>query len=92
MSMGLGAILNGHTNEMFGLNQNISDARIRLCKECNLYKKSIILGEICNSKLWMNPNNGDVSRERKDGYINGCGCRLRAKTTLPDAVCPVGKW
>lgn len=37
--MGLGAILNGHTNEMLGLNQNISAARIRLCKECKLYKR-----------------------------------------------------
>lgn len=90
--MGLSAILNGHTNEMLGLNKNMSEARIRVCKECKLYKKSVIFGEICNSKLWLNPDNGDISTEKKDGYINGCGCRLRAKTTLPNEFCPVGKW
>lgn len=90
--MGLSAILNGHTNEMFGLNKNISEARIQVCKKCKLYKKSVILGEICNSKLWYNPENEDVSEVQKDGYKNGCGCRLRAKTTLPNAFCPVGKW
>ena len=61
--MGLSAILNGHTNEMLGLNKNMSEARIRVCKECKLYKKSVILGEICNSKLWLNHDNGDISTE-----------------------------
>ena len=55
--MGLGAILNGHTNEMFGLNKNISEARIRLCKGCKLYKKSVLLGYICKINLWVNPDN-----------------------------------
>lgn len=90
--MGLGAILNGHTNEVFGLNQNISDARLRVCRNCALYKKSVVLGEVCNNKLWINPDTGDLSMVKKDGYINGCGCRLKAKTTLPNATCPIGKW
>jgi hypothetical protein len=50
------------------------------------------LGEVCNSKLWYNPETEDVSTVQKDGYSNGCGCRLKAKTTLPNATCPVGKW
>ena len=90
--MGLGAILNGHTNEMLGLNQNISDTRLKICRKCKLYKKSSMMGEICNSKLWINPINEDVSIEQKDGYIKGCGCRLKAKTTLPNSSCVIGKW
>nr|DAM86958.1 MAG TPA: 14-3-3 protein gamma [Caudoviricetes sp.] len=90
--MGLGAILNGHTNEMLGLNKNISEVRIKVCRSCPLYKRSVVLGEICNSKVWYNPETGDISNSKKDGYINGCGCRLRAKTTLPGAFCPIGKW
>lgn len=90
--MGLGAILTGHTNELFGLNTNISEARLRICKKCPLYKVSSLLGEICNSKLWYNPNTGDVSIDKKDGYVRGCGCRLRAKTTIYNATCPAKKW
>lgn len=90
--MGIGAILNGHTNELFGLNKNISEVRMKICKKCPLFKQSVVLGEICNSKLWYNKKTGDISMKQKDGYINGCGCRLRAKTTLANAVCPVGKW
>lgn len=90
--MGLNAILNGHTNELFGLNTNMYEARIKVCKKCPLYKISTILGEVCNSKLWYNSETEDVSTVKKDGYINGCGCRLRAKTTLPNAFCPAGKW
>ena len=90
--MGLNAILNGHTNELLGLNADLYKKRIRICKQFPLYKISTILGEVCNSKLWYNPETGDISSVKKDGYKNGCGCRLKAKTTLPNAFCPVGKW
>lgn len=90
--MGLSAILNGHTNRLLGLNTDMFTARIRICRGCPLYKKSVILGEICNSKLWYNPKTGDISEERKDGYVNGCGCVLAAKTRLANAVCPAKKW
>ena len=90
--MGLNAILNGHMNELFGLNKDMSKARLLICKQCPLYKKSMLLGEICNSKLWYNPETGDKSEEQKDGYINGCGCRLQAKTKVANQSCPLGKW
>ena len=90
--MGLNAILSGHTNELLGLNINISQARLKVCKQCPLYKRSIILGEICNSKLWYNIETGDISTIEKDGYVRGCGCRLRAKTTVPNEKCPLNKW
>ena len=47
---------------------------------------------MCNSRLWLNVNTGDVSTTMKPGYINGCSCRLHAKTRLPNAKCPAGKW
>ena len=90
--MGLNAILNGHTNELLGLNKNMSQIRLFICKRCPLYKKSLILGEVCNSKLWYNPDTKDVSLKQKDGYIKGCGCRLQAKTRVANQTCPAGKW
>lgn len=89
--MGISAILNGHTNELLGLNKNISLARLKICSKCPLYKKTIV-GPVCNNKLWLDVNTGDVSTTKKDNYVNGCGCRLEAKTTLPNAICPINKW
>lgn len=47
---------------------------------------------MCNSKLWLNPDTNEVSLTAKDGFVQGCGCRLLAKTTLPNAKCVAGKW
>ena len=46
----------------------------------------------CNSKLWLNPETNDVSREKKDGYVKGCGCRISAKIRVSAERCPAGKW
>lgn len=90
--MGLNAILKGHINELLGLNTDLYKARIKVCKKCPLYKVSLKFGEVCNSSLWYNPETEDVSIQQKDGYVNGCGCRLDAKTRLANAICPANKW
>lgn len=89
--MGLGAILEGHTKELLGLNKSMSEQRMEICRKCPLFKNGA-LGAMCNSKLWYNEKTGDVSTTKKDGYVNGCGCRLSAKTTLPYASCPRNQW
>lgn len=88
--MGLGKIIQGHWNEVMGINQDISEKRLNVCYYCPLY--STRFGGLCNNKLWLNPNTGDVSTTEKEGYKHGCGCRLQAKTKVPTAVCPLGKW
>lgn len=86
----LGQIVQGHANELFGLNKDISKERLQICYSCPLYSQK--LGGICNNKLWLNPLTGDISIEQKEGYKRGCGCRLLAKTRLPNAHCPLNKW
>ena len=88
--MEIGNIVKGHINEVLGLNKDISVGRLQICYECPLY--STKYGGLCNNRLWLNPVTGDVSTIKKIGYKNGCGCRLSAKTSLPNAVCPLGKW
>lgn len=88
--MEVGNIISGHINEMLGLNKDISEARIKICKKCPIY--SPILGGVCNNKLYLNPENGDVSVDKKDNYIRGCGCRILAKTTISTEHCPANKW
>lgn len=86
----IGNIVKGHINEILNVNEDISKNRLQICYRCPLY--STRLGGVCNSRLWLNPNTEDVSTTKKPGYINGCSCRLLAKTRLPEAKCPAGKW
>lgn len=83
-------IANGHLKELFNLNEELSKSRLKICYSCPLYSDK--LGGICNSKLWLNPNTGDVSTKAKEGYIRGCSCRVNSKTRLPEAKCVTGKW
>ena len=83
-------IANGHVKEILNLSQDLSQNRLKICYSCPLYTAR--LGGICNNKLWLNVNTGDVSTKPKEGYKNGCSCRLLAKTRLANAKCPVGKW
>lgn len=83
-------IVTGHTKELLNLGEDLSKNRLKICCSCPLYSNK--LGGICNSKLWLNVNTGDVSTTAKLGYVRGCSCRLNAKTRLANATCPAGKW
>lgn len=83
-------IIHGHINELFNLNNEISKKRLNICYSCPLYSPK--LGGICNNKLWLNVNTGDVSTIKKDGYVNGCRCKLFQKTRMSASTCPANKW
>lgn len=84
------AIVHGHLNEALGKEEGLSAERTAVCKQCPIYTPSF--GGICNSKLWLNPDTGEISNKKRDGFFKGCGCRIPAKTRLIYAHCPAGKW
>ena len=86
----VGNIVKGHINEALNLNEDISDKRMKICKVCPIYSDRF--GGICNSKLWLNPETGEVSLESLPGFVRGCACRLNAKTRILDETCPAKKW
>lgn len=88
--MEIGQIIKGHINEILSLNKDISEERLKICYYCPLYSPKF--GGMCNNRLWLNPNTGDVSTVKKDGYKRGCGCRLLSKTKVLEASCPLDKW
>lgn len=88
--MEIGQIVNGHINEILGLNKDLQQERLNICYMCPLYSPK--LGGICNRKLYLNPNTGDVSIRPKNGYVNGCGCKINFKVNKPNNSCPIGKW
>lgn len=85
-------IIEGHLNELFNKEEELYNDRIIICKTCPLYKIDSKLGEICNSKLYLNPVENKISTYPKHGYYNGCGCRLSAKSRLKNSKCPLEKW
>ena len=46
-------IIKGHFNELFNKEEELSKKRLSICEVCKLYKKDSTLGEICNSKLFV---------------------------------------
>ena len=88
--MEIGNIIKGHINELLGWNQDVSEGRLKICYICPLYSSRY--GGICSNDLWLNEKTGDVSAVPLKGYKNGCGCRLKAKASLVNAQCPLGKW
>ena len=90
--MGLGAIIKGHTKEVFNREKSLFETRMKICNECELMTHDKILGNICNRKKWLNIKTGEVSDTKKDGFFNGCGCRLNAKLRIKEAECPINKW
>lgn len=90
MSINVSQIVSGHVNELLNRNADISKVRMNICRKCPLFLDE--LGGICNPRLYLNPDNDDVSTRKKSGYNSGCGCRLSAKTRLSNAHCPNDKW
>lgn len=85
-------IAKGHILEVFNLEEDLSNVRMNICKKCPLYTISELLGPLCNSKLYLNVDTNKTSELPREGYKNGCGCRLEAKTRLKDNHCPLNKW
>lgn len=83
-------IINGHIKNVLNLGDDLRKDRLKICYRCPLYSKKF--GGMCNSRLWLNVNTGDVSAIKKEGYINGCGCIINAKARLLNSKCPAGKW
>ncbi len=86
-------IIDGHVNEFKSVigseveNEEVFEARRQICINCPL--KS---GNTCNKSKWINPETLEVASVRREGFVNGCGCRLSAKQKSPTSECPAGFW
>ena len=90
--MSLVEIVSGHIKELLNLEAELYRQRISICRKCKLYNKDTFLGEVCDAGKWYNPKTDTTSLTEIDGYYNGCGCRLDAKTRIREARCPLNKW
>lgn len=65
------------------------EKRWQLCNSCPICD---LENGLCNSRLYLNPINNDISINPKKGYIKGCGCLLERKIPNEKKHCPANKW
>lgn len=68
--------------------QNIED-RKEICLNCPIFNPT---RQVCNPKLWINPDTNEVSTFPKSGYIRGCNCHVLIKMKNLNNHCVAGKW
>ena len=52
-------ILQGHINEVLNREEDLSQSRLEICKECPGLKNSVAFGPICDSSKYMSPDGTD---------------------------------
>lgn len=90
--MSIGQIAEGFYNNVFDKEGDLLEERMKICKQCKLFKQDSVFGEVCNARLYLNPITDETSKLPKEGFLRGCGCVLKAKTRVKYSKCPVGKW
>lgn len=85
-------IISGHIKELFNQEKDLYEQRMEICNNCMLKEDDRLLGLVCSKHKWVNFETGEVSDTKKDGFYNGCGCRLKAKLRIQEARCPNNKW
>ena len=90
--MSISQIIEGSYNNLTNKKQDLYKARIKICRGCKLLRKDGAFGEVCNSRLYLNPETDEISKRNKPGFLQGCGCVLGSKTRVESAHCPTNKW
>lgn len=82
--------LDEDVSKKLGLDKDYIEIRQQICEKCPIFSSSH--EGICNSNLWINPENDDIAFEARKGFVRGCGCMLKFKWSDSTAECVAGKW
>lgn len=83
-------VVQGHVKELFNKEQELSEQRMKICRQCPLFTDS--MGGICDSKKCYNTKTKQMAYAPGDDVICGCQCRLEAKSRIKGAKCVLDKW
>lgn len=106
--MNVANIVKGHLNEIFkkeGI-EALASERMKICMNCPAVRMNGAVGPRCSPDARVRhvdpPSDELKTLLRQHGIkfkslddriiVHGCGCRLNAKTRVPEEVCPAGKW
>jgi len=81
----------GSVERIFDEERERRERRMAICAKCPLYTRDPMLGAICDHRKYVG-RNGIVTDYPTPGAVNGCGCKLLAKTSLRDEKCVLNKW
>lgn len=84
-------IVRGHFNEVMNREEQLYTKRMSICSTCPLLEVGS-WGKVCSNKKYINLKTDKVSTFPCESCVNGCGCRLEAKTRVQEAKCPLSKW
>lgn len=82
-------IAEGWTNDLLGREQELSDKRMKICKECPIYDEN---ADRCDSKKCLNKETGEITQYPGKATVCGCGCYMKKKTRVPSSHCVLNKW
>lgn len=84
-------VLKNNINDILKKENDLSESRLEICKQCPLFKDSSF-GPICNSNKYISPDGTNWDIKYHENWVRGCGCKLRSKTRLKNAHCIINKW
>lgn len=82
-------IVEGWTNYALGKEKELSEARMKICRECPLYNEQT---DRCDSRRCYNKNTNTVTNIPDKNIVCGCGCVMKAKTRVLGSKCVLNKW
>ena len=82
-------IAEGWTNYALGKERELSESRMKICKQCPLYNKE---KDTCDSKRCWDTKNEKLVDYPGKSIICGCGCYMKKKSSLKRAKCVLNKW
>lgn len=82
-------IAEGWTNYALGREQELSESRMKICKECPLYNSE---KDTCDSKKCWDTEEDKLVDYPGKTVICGCGCYCKKKSRVPSAKCVLDRW
>ena len=82
-------IAEGWTNYALGKENELSEQRMKICRQCKLYN---VETDRCDSRRCLNLKTNELVQVPGKDVICGCNCVMQAKTRLERAKCIMSKW
>ena len=82
-------IAEGWTNYALGREKELSESRMKICRECPLYNAE---KDTCDSKKCWDKESEKLVDYPGKNIVCGCGCYMKKKTSSPSSHCILKKW
>lgn len=85
----LGQIAEGWTNDLLGREKELSESRMKICRECPLYNSE---KDTCDSKRCWDKEKEKLVDYPGKNVVCGCGCFVKKASRVPSKKCVMNRW